>query len=377
MAFSPDGQSLIRGFRHNSISQSRIPDTHGEISQGSQTQIEVIENRAQAIGPSWNYRWAEHAQKGESVTGIETDPAGRYVIIATANRVRVGAKSDEGFRFDREGPMFETRLRIKSMTTTPNGDYVAIATEEGAQILTVPSLQLIADLQPLSFASSRESKLSFNSDGTLLAWSDDGKMELRDTSFLSQASFETDEQQWAGEESQAINNMQSLRVLIDSDAFDIQSLAEGLIEEKNTDKFEMFEDQAGYMLEFANDDNAIFFSLQPPAGNLIAAGADRTSSPKVSRTLIDLYRASQSEHVMRFVLPEELPILRSLFFNESGTKFFVRAENANGNLAVSYSWPTLLPDLTVYISPATCQAPVNLPAGSFLATPGVLACDPV
>jgi WD40 repeat protein len=380
LRFAPDGQSLLSGGWHNRLTRYPRP-------LGAEAEPAPLRLQGSALGPEWTL-WSENLQKGDFVRAIEFSPDGRLLLMASAHQILTARV--EGARIDfSAGSVHLADAEVHRLAVSAHGRWLAYHDVDRVRILGLPSLRPLQQLVPPTFRPQSVDSLQWFERDRLLIIGSPGELLLVDASGLDRRHFELALDTLPAELAPA-SGQARLRELLDSGRLDPVRLAypdpasapEGL-------RWQAHEKEDGLVLSFSVDDvdadgkpvqadrGALQLSLQPGEEELVSVGVDRFQIPKLrgsDRALIELVRIADHALVFSYPLDEGLWGLDRLRFSDDGRHLWAKASNFDGYIDAEFALPVQRPDLRVYVEPALCQAPINVPEGHWLARTRLLDC---
>ena len=366
LAFSRDAGDLIMGGHQDDI-----------------VQRDLAAGRSRFVGREWD-RWAENVQKGDHVTSLVFGPEEKFVYAVSANRLVRGPIVDGLADFSRGEPFFETNRAIDAMKLSPRGTEIAISSVAGVVLLSVPQLEVISRFDWIYEEHDVILNLSFSADGSLLALSSDARTEIRDVTSMRNREFKIAEEIFDHSATTATwGDSQRLREFVEGDEFDC-FFAVGRFKrqernETDTVRCKFTETEYRFTAEYPTDSDEDWIEArlagQPEPGNLVAVGNDRFTNQLDGSIRIDLYDTETANHVMSITSANEFEWgMDGLHFDTDQHWLWSKHSNFDGYTLGVYRWPVFRPDLTVYIEPVECQAPVNWPGASELDPELVFQC---
>jgi hypothetical protein len=380
LRFAPDGQSLLSGGWHNRLTRYPRP-------LGAEAEPAPLRLQGSALGPEWTL-WSENLQKGDFVRAIEFSPDGRLLLMASAHQILTARV--EGARVDfSAGSAHLAGAEVHRLALSAHGRWLAYHDVDRVRILGLPSLRPLQQLVPPTFRPQSVDSLQWFDRDRLLIIGSPGELLLVDASGLGQRHFDLPLDTLPAELPPATGEA-SLRDLLDRGVLDPVRLAypdpdgvpEGL-------RWQAHEDEDGLLLSFAVDEldaegkpveaerGQLQLSLQPGEEELVSVGISRFDINKLrgsDRALIELVRIADHALVFSYPLDEGLWGLDRLRFSDDGRQLWAKLSNLDGYIDAEYALPVQRPDLRVYVEPALCQAPINVPEGHWLARTRLLDC---
>lgn len=359
LVFAPRGEALVLGGWHNGI--ARI-----DIVGRDTAQPDLRPSRS--IGPAWGWdRWSEHVQKGDDVSALAFSADGARLAVASANRILVGERSGGGYQYG-QAHFFETRVAITAMALAGDGRLLAVADADGVHVLSFPELALLGFFEPLTLPATRVTHMSFGADASLLVGSRT-QMELRDLSTLGtqDTALALADPVPSAARTAALVELQSR---IERREFDAgmalfrgretpMPTASELVDRDGDGRFDQLS------VGFGDQGASVQVEPQLPAATRLALGVSLHASRVLGlegNGFVELYEVASQRKLMRWLLHENAFDL-AIGFSADGAHLQAQTWNFDGGLDRGFVWPTQAPDLTVYVSPGACQAPVNLPPG--------------